>query len=61
MKTMKLTRANHVRNISGNLFDLIVEVVEDLIVLCSLIIEVLRKVTARFLLQPSISIREITD
>jgi hypothetical protein len=58
---MELTRANHVGNISRNLFDLIVEIVEDLVVLCSFVIEVLREVTTLFLLQPSIGVGKITN
>jgi hypothetical protein len=58
---MEPTRANHVRNISRNFFYLIVEVVEDLVILCSLVIEILREVTASLLLEPSISVRNIAN
>jgi hypothetical protein len=60
-RKVELTRANHVGNISGNLFNLIVEIVENLVVLRSLVVEVLRKVTASFLLEPRISVRNITN
>ena len=58
---MKLTRANHVGDVSRDLFDFIVEVVEDLVIFCSFIIEVFGKITALLLLEPSISVRNISN
>jgi hypothetical protein len=60
-RTIDLTRTNHVGNISGNFFYLIVEIVEDLVIFCSLVIEVFREIATSLLLEPSISVRNIPN
>ncbi len=57
-----ITGANHVGNISANGLYFIVEVIEDLIILCSFVVGVERgDISTSFLLDPRISVRDITD
>jgi hypothetical protein len=57
-----ISRANHVGNISGDWFYLVIELVQDLVILCSLVVEVEGcDISPSFLLDPGISVRNVTN
>jgi len=57
-----VSRANHVGNISGDWFYLVIELVQDPVILCSLVVEVEGcDISTSLLLKPRISVRNVTN